>query len=728
MFTKTHLTQYTTLYRSGKPFKTGAVIVELESKDFQQNDTIPYFQVEEENNKINFIYKMSKEDVVYGLGETLGALNKRGKIYRFYNTDDPEHTPEKMSLYGSHPFMILDGKNTFGLFIDYPSEIIFDIGFTDKDILQITVPSKDFDLYIFDSDEKLSIIKEYFNLTGKPYIPPKWAFGFQQSRWSYFSEEEVRNVAKKFRETGIPCDVIYTDIDYMDSYKVFTINKDKFPNYEGMVKDLKEMGIKVIPIIDPGVKIEKDYSMYEEGKEKGFFCVDENGNDFVAAVWPGPTHFPNFLNSEVRRWWGKKYKLFTDMGIKGFWNDMNEPSIFYTPKGLDNLIELLKSLEKNKENAGIEVFLARETLLKIANNREDYKSFYHKLDDGSLINHDMVHNLYGFNMTKATADELKELCPNERYLLLSRSSYPGLHRMASIWMGDNKSWWEHMIVNIRMLQSLNMMGFFYTGADVGGFGADSSAELVIRWMELGAFTPFYRNHSALNTRPQEPWQFDEESLNIMRDIVRLRYAFLPYTYSEYMNSVKESVPFVKPLSFVFEGDRVKDIEDQYMYGESLMVAPVYEQNKKGRYLHLPEVKWLNWTASKYEERNMKVYEPGDYYIEADLNEIPLFIKENSLILLSEPMNYVGEKEITELTVIGLVSDHAVYNYYDDDGTTYNFTKGEFGNLIIDITKADNDFKIDVKSYDPVNILKIKKIHFEIYDSDGSVIKKDMIIG
>lgn len=728
MFTKTQLTQYTTLYRNGAPFKTGAVIVDLERKDFQPNDTIPYFQVEEKDNKINFIYKMSKEDVVYGLGETLGALNKRGKIYRFYNTDDPEHTPDKMSLYGSHPFMILDGKNTFGLFIDYPSEIIFDIGFTDKDILQITVPSKDFDLYIFDSDEKLSIIKEYFNLTGKPYIPPKWAFGFQQSRWSYFSEEEVRNVAKKFRETGIPCDVIYTDIDYMDSYKVFTINKDKFPNYEGMVKDLKEMGIKVIPIIDPGVKIEKDYSMYEEGKEKGFFCVDENGNDFVAAVWPGPTHFPNFLNSEVRRWWGKKYKLFTDMGIKGFWNDMNEPSIFYTPKGLDNLIELLKSLEKNKENAGIEVFLARETLLNIANNPEDYRSFFHKLDDGSLINHDMVHNLYGFNMTKATADELKELCPNERYLLLSRSSYPGLHRMASIWMGDNKSWWEHMIVNIRMLQSLNMMGFFYTGADVGGFGADSSAELVIRWMELGAFTPFYRNHSALNTRPQEPWQFDEESLNIMRDIVRLRYAFLPYTYSEYMNSVKESVPFVKPLSFVFEGDRVKDIEDQYMYGESLMVAPVYEQNKKGRYLHLPEVKWLNWTASKYEERNMKVYEPGDYYIEADLNEIPLFIKENSLILLSEPMNYVGEKEITELTVIGLVSDHAVYNYYDDDGTTYNFTKGEFGNLIIDITKADNDFKIDVKPYDPANILKIKKIHFEIYDSDGSVIKKDMIIG
>ncbi|MDY6895680.1 MAG: glycoside hydrolase family 31 protein, partial [Thermotogota bacterium] len=659
--------------------------------------------------------------------ETLGALNKRGKIYRFYNTDDPEHTPEKMSLYGSHPFMILDGKNTFGLFIDYPSEIIFDIGFTDKDILQITVPSKDFDLYIFDTDEKLSIIKEYFNLTGKPYIPPKWAFGFQQSKWSYFSEEEVRNVAKKFRETGIPCDVIYTDIDYMDSYKVFTINKEKFPNYEGMVKDLKDIGIKIIPIIDPGVKIEKDYAMYEEGREKGFFCVDENGNDFVAAVWPGPTHFPNFLNSEVRRWWGKKYKLFTDMGIKGFWNDMNEPSIFYTPKGLDNLFELLKYLEENKENAGIEVFLARETLLNIASNREDYKSFYHKLDNDSLINHDTVHNLYGFNMTKATADELKELFPNERYLLLSRSSYPGLHRMASIWMGDNKSWWEHMLVNIRMLQSLNMLGFFYTGADVGGFGADSSAELVIRWMELGAFTPFYRNHTALNTRPQEPWQFDEESLNIMRDIVRLRYSFIPYTYSEYMNSVKESVPFVKPLSFVFEGDRVKDIEDQFMYGESLMVAPVHEQNKKGRYVHLPEVKWLNWTASKYEDRNMKVYEPGDYYIEADLNEIPLFIKENSLILLSEPMNYVGEKEITELTVIGLVSDQAIYNYYDDDGTTYNFTKGEFGNLKIDITKVGNDFKIDVKSYDPQNILKIKKIHFEIYDSDETVIKKDMII-
>ncbi|PNR96695.1 TIM-barrel domain-containing protein [Petrotoga sp. 9PWA.NaAc.5.4] len=727
MFKKMQISNMTTLYKSGTPFNTGAVIVDMDNNNFEQVSNVTFFTIEEGSNEISFIYEMAKDDVVYGLGETLGALNKRGKRYRFYATDDPEHTPEKESLYGSHPFMILDGEKTFGIFIDYPSEIIFDIGFTHKDILKITIFSKDFDLYIFDCDEKLTIIKEYFNLTGKPYIPPKWAFGYQQSRWSYFSEKEVREVANKYRELGIPLDVIYTDIDYMDSYKVFTINKETFPNYEGMVKDLKEKGIKVIPILDPGVKIEEGYEVYEEGKKNGYFCVDKDGKPFVTAVWPGLTHFPDFLNSKVRKWWGQKYKVFTDMGIKGFWNDMNEPSIFYTPKSLDKLFDLLKDLEKNKEELGIEVFLAKESFAKISNNREDYRSFYHKLDDGTLINHDLVHNLYGFKNTQATADEMKELLPNQRTLLLSRSSYPGLHRIASIWMGDNKSWWEHILVNIRMLQSLNMMGFFYTGADIGGFGADASAELVVRWMELGAFTPFFRNHTALNTRPQEPWQFDEESLNIMRDIVRLRYAFLPYTYSEYMNSVKDSNPFVKPISFVFENPRSKDIEDQYMYGESLMVAPVYEQNKKGRYVHLPQVKWLNWTASKYEERKMKVYEPGDYYIKADLSEIPLFIKENSLIVLSEPMNFVGEKDITELTVAGLVTDHALYNYYDDDGTTYNFVKGDFGTIKIDVTKERNDFKIAIKKDDKNNMLKIKTIHFEIYDSDGSVVKKDMLI-
>jgi alpha-glucosidase len=406
---------------------------------------------------------------------------------------------------------------------------------------------------------------------------------------------------------------------------------------------------------------------------------------------------------------------------------MNEPSIFYTPTRVQKLFESLEKAKEEENGLGEKLSIIQEAVKNIPNNREDYKSFYHRLDDGTLINHDLVHNLYGFKMTEAASKALKTLLPNERPLLLSRSSYPGLHRMASIWMGDNMSWWEHMLVNIRMLQSLNMMGFFYTGADIGGFGGDASPELVVRWMQLGIFNPFYRNHSALNTRPQEPWQFDEESLNIMKDIIRLRYALLPYTYSEYMNCVKESEPFIKPLSFVFDGKKEKDIEDQFMYGNSLMVAPVHDQNKKGRFVYLPDVKWLKWSASKFEERNMMVYKPGDYYIEAELSQIPLFIKENNLLVLTEPMNYVGEKEITELWIIGLVTSQAVYTYYDDDGLTYNFAKGEFGHLKIEILKESNDFKVQVEKEDPKNMIKVKKIHFELYDENGNVIKKDMVI-
>ncbi|HUM76723.1 MAG TPA: glycoside hydrolase family 31 protein [Fervidobacterium sp.] len=721
MFTKFEVSNLTSLYRSGKPFATGAVTATIDESKFQQVSTLPHFDVEETEDSVIFTHKMAKDDVVYGLGESMGSLNKRGRIYRMYSTDDPEHTPDKKSLYGSHPFLIIDGASTFGLLVDYPSEIIFDVGFTDKDILKITIPSHNFDFYIFETDDKQKIVAEYLQLTGKPYIPPKWAFGFQQSRWSYFSEREIRDVASKFRELSIPCDVIYTDIDYMERYKVFTTDKTRFPDYASMVKDLAQEGIKIVPIVDPGVRIEEGYPVYEEGKKNGYFCKDKDGKDYVAAVWPGLTHFPDFLNSNVRTWWGEKYKFFTDMGIRGIWNDMNEPAVFYTLDGVNRVVKAIEEFEKSDEEDKLDAVLkVRDAASNMAVKREDYKSFYHRLDDGTIVNHDDVHNLYGFYMTKAAADSLSKLLPGERYLLLSRSSYPGLHRMGTIWMGDNKSWWEHMLANIRMLQSLNMMGFFYTGADVGGFGGDTSPELLIRWMELGAFTPYFRNHSALGTRPQELWQFDEETLNITRDIVRLRYAFLPYTYSEFMNAVKTSTPFVMPLSFVFEDERTKDIEDQYMYGSSLMVAPVHEQNKKGRYVYLPETKWLNWTASKYEDREMKVYEPGDHYIKAELHEIPLFIKQNGMIVLTEPMNYVGERDVTEITVVGFITDHAHYDYYDDDGTSLNYLKGEYANISIDIAKEGKGFKINLKKNDPNDILKIKKIRFEIYDDQGNI--------
>ncbi len=712
------------VYESGTSFNTGSIVLNIDKKNAKKENKIKYFDYTIKENKIHLIYKMNSLCYIYGLGQSLGSLNKRGKRYRLYSNDDPLHTPEKESLYGNHPFLIVENKeNLFGLFIDTPSEIIFDIGFTEIDKLEIIIDSLDFSLYIFDIQDKFEIIKSYLTLTGKPYIPPKWAFGYQQSRWSYPDEKKIKEIVNNFRKEKIPCDAIYLDIDYMENYKVFTVDSKKFHDFRKFVFEMENKGIKLIPIIDPGVKIEKGYDVYEDGIKNVYFCKTENNEYFTAAVWPGLVHFPDFLNSAVQEWWGNLYNKLTCYGITGFWNDMNEPAIFFTKRGLNEIKSEFEKI-KNKEDIGFEIFLIKDKFNCLANNIEDYKSFYHTLDNGEKINHNKVHNLYGYKMAEATAKGLKKNLINKRYFLLSRSSYAGLHRFAAIWMGDNQSWWEHILVNIRMLQSLNISGFFYTGADIGGFGSNTSPDLLIRWMQVGIFSPLFRNHSALGTREQEPWAFDKKTKDLLKEIIRFRYALIPYIYSEYIRSIIELKPFIYPLAFAFDDFVCKNIEDQFMFGNSIMVCPIYTQNSYGRFVHLPECKWLLWKVKRYEERELKVYEKGDYFIEADLSEIPIFIKENSLVVLTEPMQYVGEKIIKELTVIAFVSSKVNFCYYDDDGVSYDFENGDFLTINIYIEKKNSDFEICFDIREGTSFRNfITKINFEIYDENGNLHKK-----
>ncbi|OHD16954.1 MAG: alpha-glucosidase [Spirochaetes bacterium GWD1_27_9] len=722
---KGKLLNFTSIFRFGYPFHTNATLIKLEESNLMKTNTVKFFDVEiGDKSEIILTYKLNKKDIVYGLGENLGGLNKRGKKYRLFANDDPLHTPEKEALYGSHPFLIIDGKKSFGFFIDYPSEILFDIGFTDFDTLKITILKAEFDLYIFDSENKKDIIKEYLQLTGTPYIPPKWAFGFQQSRWSYYDSKAVQEVANSFRKKDIPCDAIYLDIDYMDSYKVFTVDDKKFPDFTNLVSQLKEDGFKLIPIIDPGVKVEEGYDIYEEGKDKGYFCKKQDGTDFIGTVWPGQTNFPDFINPEVRKWWGNLYKKIVDCGVEGFWNDMNEPAIFFTPDGLSGFKEEYEKIKDNP-NVGFDFFKIKDKVLGISNRGEDYKNFYHNANGKKICHYDL-HNLYGFNMCLATSEGFKTFQPNKRYFLLSRSSYAGLHRFCAIWMGDNQSWWEHMLGHIKMLISLNMCGFFYTGADVGGFGGNSSPEMVIRWMQLGAFTPLYRNHSALGTRQQEPYAFDSDTEDIIRNIIKFRYALIPYIYSEFMRSVIELSPFISALAFNFSDDTSKNIEDQFMFGSSLMVCPIYTPNTRGRFVYLPDVKWLKWNVSKYDERKFKVFNKGSYFIDTKLDEIPVFLKENTLILMGKPSNYVGEKETKELSVIGFVTDRASFSYYDDDGISNSYNDGKFSTINIIVEKKDDKYKIHAKVEETDNFkTKIKKLKFEIYDDKGNIFIKSI---
>ena len=655
-------------YRIGNPMNTGAAVTEVPP----EGGALPYFR----RDGLCFTYEMGCRDVVYGLGQQVRGINKRGWIYESNCTDDPIHSEEKRSLYGAHNFFVISGeKKTFGVFLDNPGMVTFDIGFTNINIFSILAEQADMDIYIIDGPDAPSVVKEFRSLIGPSYIPPKWAFGFGQSRWSYMSADEVRDVVRRYRGAGIPLDSIYLDIDYMERYKDFTVDGERFPDLAGLVGELKREGVRLVPIIDAGVKIEKGYDAYEEGVANNYFCKEEDGKtDFVAAVWPGKVHFPDVLNADARKWFGRKYRFLLDRGIEGFWNDMNEPAIFYSEKHIKKVFDGIDTFRD------VDMDLARFTEFKelvgnIHNNPEDYRSFYHNVD-GEFIRHDKIHNLYGYNMTRAAAEAFGECDPEKRILLFSRASYIGMHRYGGIWMGDNMSWWSHLLLNLKMLPSLNMCGILYTGADICGFGADTTEDLALRWTALGIFTPLMRNHSAMGTRRQEAYQF--ENIEAFRRIVGIRYGLMPYLYSEYMKAALRGGMLFRPLAFDYPEDPfAPQVEDQLLLGESIMIAPVYTQNTNGRYVYLPEEMKLV-RAKSMEDMSFEVLEKGHHYIAAALDEVIFFIRPGKIVPCAKPAQCIDELDDRDLAFLSFGKNGKMtYELYRDDGFTKDYAESNF---------------------------------------------------
>ena len=644
-------------YTYGNPFFTESVVV-----SFEASEGMPEVGTVNLDDGFSFLYDMKAEDAVYGLGEANRGINKRGYKYISNNTDIPNHHEDVYSLYASHNFVIISGERTFGLYIDYPSSLVFDIGYTKMDELHIFCDKADLDFYVITGESIYDIVKQFRQMIGKSYIAPKFAFGFGQSRWGYKTPEDFAYVVKKHRQNHIPIDMVYMDIDYMDHYKDFTIN-EAFGDFSEYVEELKKENIRLIPIIDAGVKIEEGYDVYEEGVANNYFCKREDGSDFVAAVWPGYTHFPDVLNPEARKWFGGKYKLLTDAGIEGFWNDMNEPAIFYTPEGVCEVKEAMREFI-DKEESVDDVWGIRDMVADLANNAKDYASMYHNMN-GKMVRHDQVHNLFGYNMTRAAGEALREICPEKRCLLFSRSSYIGMHRYGGIWTGDNKSWWSHILLNLKMLPSLNMCGFLYTGADLGGFGCNTTRDLLLRWLALGVFTPLMRNHACLGTREQECYQF--EQIEDFRHIIGVRYRLLPYIYSEYMKAALNDEMMFKPLAFEYPEDRMAvNVEDQLMLGNEIMIAPVYTQNAIGRYVYLPEDMMLVRFKAEgdIEQTEMK---KGHHFVEVPLNEVILFIRKGKCIPLADFAECVADINTKKLQLLGYAGSS--YQLYDDDGYT-----------------------------------------------------------
>ena len=654
-------------YRFGNPLNTEAVVEEF---PVEKGD-IPRVEVKE-GEKISFA--MTKNAPVYGLGEQVRGINKRGWIYISNCTDDPNHREDTRSLYAAHNFLVFAEEEPFGIFLDNPGKVTFDIGYSQQDTAVITAESWDMDVYFVGGEDLKDIVRQFRHMIGRSYIPPKWAFGFGQSRWGYKSEDDVREVERRYRELGIPLDSIYLDIDYMERFKDFTLNNETFPNFPEFVKEMREKHIHLVPIIDAGVKIEEGYPVYEEGVENGYFCKDEDGKEFVAAVWPGRVHFPDMLNPEARRWFGLKYKFLLDQGIDGFWNDMNEPSIFYSEKRLEKVFEELESF-RGKNQDLMTHFRFKGLVMELANNPEDYRSFYHNFNgEGKPVRHDKVHNLYGYNMTRAAGEAFEELEPDRRILMFSRSSYIGMHRYGGIWQGDNLSWWSHLLLNIKMMPSLNMCGFLYTGADLCGFGADTTEDLALRWMQFGVFTPLMRNHAALGTREQELYQFSNREA--CGKMVKIRYSLLPYLYSEYMKAALRDEMMFRPLAFDYPDDPYADqIEDQLMVGDSIMIAPVHEQNATGRYVYLPEDMMLVSMRSP-EDYSVQVVEKGHHYVPVAIDELIFFILKNHVIPVAKSAKSVEEMDFEHLSLLGYVTDKAVYELYDDDGNSKDYENPE----------------------------------------------------
>lgn len=647
-------------YVFGAPFNTEAAVENIEASQ----GNMPYFSVTA-GEQLILKYEMDERTSIYGLGENVRGINKRGNIYESFCSDDFAHTEDKRSLYGAHNFFIVDGEERFGVFVDYPANVIFDFGYEKVNEIVISAMTSDANVYIVEADGLNEIVREFRQLIGMSYIPPKWAFGFTQSRWGYACRQDIDDVIENYEKCNIPLDAVYMDIDYMDHYKDFTVDEAKFPHFNDYVKEVKNKGIRLVPIIDAGVKIEKGYDIYEEGVKNNYFCKDENGTDYVTAVWPGLTYFPDFLNADARKWFGDKYKTLIDAGIEGFWNDMNEPAIFYSQNGLDEIWDRIEKLDMKSKDID-ELMSVRGLFDGLQNSSKDYSSFYHNVN-GKKIRHDKVHNLYGYNMTRAAGEAFDRIDSEKRYLMFSRSSYIGMHRYGGIWMGDNYSWWSHILLNLQMLPSLNMCGFLYTGADLGGFGSNASRELVLRWLELGVFTPLLRNHSAAGTRVQECYRF--ENTDEFKDIINLRYSLIPYLYSEYMKAALCDEMMFKPLAFVYENDdRAKMVEDQLMIGEDIMIAPVYTQNARGRYVYVPE----EMMCVTFPERACKIYKKGNYFVDIEPHQVVVFIKKNHMIPLCAPAKNTESLNEKELSMLGYIDGHAEYVLYTDDGFSKDY--------------------------------------------------------
>lgn len=645
-------------YRIGSPYSTDAIVQDVPISEGMSEE----FGLIKEGGLWHLKRDMVPSTKIYGLGESTRGINKRGWEYISNNTDDWNHSEDHRSLYASHNFFVVQEEGRcFGVFIDTPSIIKFDFGYTDSRKMDIS-SQNGFDLYIIETANPREISRRFRKLIGPSYIPPRYAFGYGQSRWGYDTKEKIREVANSLQGSNFPVDMIYLDIDYMDGFRDFTLQKGEFDqDFPDFVKEMKERGIHLIPIIDAGIKKDENFDVYREGEQKRYFCTKEDGSTFVGAVWPGLAVFPDVFRPEVRAWFGDQYHILTDAGIDGFWNDMNEPALFYSKDQMQDLQNYLAQYAKYPVDS-LPNFELEGKVGAIKNSPNDYQSFGHQID-GRWVSHFDVHNEYGSMLTKAAAEGMEKLRPGQRILLFSRASSIGAHRFSGIWTGDNSSWWSHLDLIMHQLPGINMAGFLFTGCDLGGFGKDTTRELLVRFMQLGTWTPLMRNHSSSGTRRQEPYAFEDNQ--DLAALVQHRYRLVPYLYSTFLKAAKEDDMMFRPLAFDYPQDPIAcELEDQLMVGDEVMIAPVDKQNATGRIVYLPE-RMIRISLKPDGTIESEKWDKGWRWNNHALNETVFFIREGKAIPLGKPAGNTDEIDVENLELIE--DAKAGYELWWDDG-------------------------------------------------------------
>jgi alpha-glucosidase len=622
--------------------------------------------------------KLGFDEHFYGLGEKAARLDHRREQFQMWNADTPGYKEGTDPIYQSIPFYTgWEQGAAYGIFFDNSYRTSFDFGRSSQRYSAFSAEGGEMNYYFFYGPSMKKILGRYTELTGRMPLPPLWALGNQQSRWSYYPQAMAEEVVRQYRAHDLPLDVLHLDIDYMQAYRVFTFNTERFPDPKAFTDKLRQQGVKVITIVDPGVKYQppandaprqtsaaarpelaaqdKSYYVFNEGMEKNYFLKRKSGQLYIPKVWPGESVFVDYTLADARRWWGDLHRAYTDNGISGIWNDMNEPSDFVDQTG--------------------------KAQMDVVN-----------YDEGENSTHAKNRNVFALLMARATYEGLERLQPDKRPYIITRAAYAGIQRYSTMWTGDTNSTWDALALSLPMFQTLGLSGEAFVGADIGGFIGRGNGELLTRSYQVGFLTPFCRNHKVIDGYDQEPWRFGKYYEDIIRKYLKLRYRLLPFLYTTLEEAHRTGVPLFRPLLLNYQQDyNTLDIDDEFMIGSDLLVAPVLKADVTSRMVYLPEGIWVDyWTGKRYSGPQM-------IRAEAPLEIVPMFVRGGSIIPMGPEMNYVGEKPVDPLTFEIYPDDkgNAFTTLYEDDGSSPAYKQGVSRSTGVRVSSTNRGWRLSL---------------------------------